>query len=102
MFRSYTSVFTNIFLFAFAIDHGDFLSTKSMVCGNSYYFIGIEHMLIIVVVLITVIVPDRPQWVRTFMKRVEERFKRETVVKNAALKFKTAKEKVKGLAAFKR
>ena len=101
VFMSYTSIFTNLFLFAFALNHDEILNSTNIVCVNSYFFIANEHLLIIIIVILTRVIPDKPKWVRTFLKRADFKLKRETIVRNAASKISTATSKIKGLAAFK-
>lgn len=46
---SYTSVFTNLFLFAYASSHIEKTGNLNNLCASSYYFITVEHVLILII-----------------------------------------------------
>lgn len=101
VFMSYMSIFTNLFLFAFATKNKEILANSDFQCGNSYYFIGVEHAMILVVLVITIAVPDKPKWVRIFIKRLNEKLRRKAIQDRGHDKVKMAKTKMKGVIAFK-
>lgn len=93
---SYMAVFTNLFLFAFASSHIDGMDyTPVNKCQNSFYFITIEHFLIVVIVLMRACISDRPKWVNTFLKRVDENLRKRTILQSALSKIKSANVKIK-------
>lgn len=94
---SYTSVFTNLFLFAFASSHAEKLSAKTHDCQASYYFISIEHVLIAIIYLSRQLLSDKPKWVRDFLARAEAKERKQLVLTNALSKLKAAVFKVKTL-----
>lgn len=98
---SYISVFTNLFLFAFASKHASTISAMEGGCINYYYFISIEHLLIIVVFLMLKLVSNQPKWVSIFLKRVENQEKKRVILSNALNKIKGAVSKIKSMNMFK-
>lgn len=94
---SYMSVFTNLFLFAFADRQIDEIGVKRSECANSHYFIGIENSLIVIILILRLLVSKKPKWVKIFMKRADTKERREFVLQNAISKIKSAVTKVKGM-----
>jgi hypothetical protein len=98
---SFISVFTNLFLFAFASQHEFNLSAAQGGCINYFYFISIEHLLIIVIFLMLKLVSHQPEWVAIFLTRVNNQEKRKIIVNNALHKMKGAVSKIKSIGLFK-
>jgi hypothetical protein len=93
---SLTSVFTNLFLFAFASSHSNMLNQGgSSICQNSYMFITIEHILIVIIILMKVLISPEPKWVRIFLQRIEESQRKKVILESALAKMKAATVKIK-------
>ena len=93
---SFTSVFTNLFLYSFNINNGkDKIGASD--CENSAYFISIEHLLIIIIFILHSIISIKPRWVKVFLLRTEHKEKRKLVLSNALNKLKGAYGKIRGM-----
>ena len=99
---SYMSVFTNIFLFSFASLAGEDKNNTLAICERSYYFISIEHILIIILMIMRMLIRPMPHWVKVFLQRVEVKDRRELVIKKAGIKLRNALAKVKSVNRFKK
>jgi len=91
---SFTSVFTNLFLFSF---HKTADGVVSQGCESSSYFIGIEHLLIIAIFILHAIISTKPKWVSIFLQRVDHKEKKKLILTSALNKFKGAFAKIRGI-----
>eukprot|EP00343_Euplotes_focardii_P001911 CAMPEP_0205804272 /NCGR_PEP_ID=MMETSP0205-20121125/7132_1 /ASSEMBLY_ACC=CAM_ASM_000278 /TAXON_ID=36767 /ORGANISM="Euplotes focardii, Strain TN1" /LENGTH=381 /DNA_ID=CAMNT_0053073597 /DNA_START=889 /DNA_END=2031 /DNA_ORIENTATION=- len=75
---SFVSVFTNLFLFAYSTQRGN-EKVEQLGCANSYYFISIEHSLILIIFILHCVIKIKPKWVKIFLYRIAHKEKRKLI-----------------------
>lgn len=80
---SYCSVVSNLFFFSFTFD-----PTGTTQCSEAFSFIGGEHIMMTILLLLRYVISDKPGWVKIFLARLGEHKRRRGILMTCAMKLR--------------